>query len=170
MLLRLQQLIDGFTEFSGRALSWLVAIMVALICAVVLLRYGFEVGIIALQESVTYLHASVFLLGAAYTLKHGGHVRVDIFYRRFSPRSRAWIDSVGCIVFLFPLCGYIFISSWEYVLQSWAIGEISPEPGGIPAVFLLKTLIPLMAFNLTLQGLAELIRNLRVLSAGEATP
>jgi TRAP-type mannitol/chloroaromatic compound transport system permease small subunit len=163
-LRQLQSAINGFTDATGRALSWLLLAMMLLNCLVVILRYGFDQGSIFLQESVSYLHASVFMLGAAYALKHGAHVRVDIFYRRFSPRSKAWIDSLGTIIFLIPLCGYLLMSSWQFVLQSWQIREISPEPGGIPAVFLLKTLIPLMAANLSLQALAGLIGNLLTLT------
>jgi TRAP-type mannitol/chloroaromatic compound transport system permease small subunit len=91
-------------------------------------------------------------------------VRVDIFYRDFSPRAQAWVNSLGGIVFLMPLCVFILVSSWNYVAESWAIRETSPEPGGIPAVFLLKTLIPLMAVNLFLQGLAETLRSALVLA------
>ena len=115
------------------------------------------------QEGVTYMHACLFMLGAAYALKSGAHVRVDIFYRNFSPRTRAWVNSVGGIVFLMPLCAFIFFSSWNYVSESWIVRETSPEPGGIPAVFLLKSVIPLMALNLFLQGLAEILRNALVL-------
>ena len=84
---------------------------------------------------------------------------MDIFYRDFSPRTKAWINSLGGIVFLMPLCVFILVSSWDYVAESWAIRESSPEPGGIPAVFLLKTLLPLLALNLLLQGLAETLRS-----------
>ncbi|WP_101758600.1 TRAP transporter small permease subunit [Oceanicoccus sp. KOV_DT_Chl] len=159
----IQTSIDTLTDVSGRLLAWLSLIMMVLLCLVVVLRYGFDLGTIALQESVTYLHGSIFMLGAAYTLKLDGHVRVDIFYRNFSPRAKAWINSLGGIIFLLPLCTYIFIISWDYVIQSWAIREVSTEPGGIPAIFLLKTLIPLMAFNLGLQALAEILRSAMVL-------
>ena len=101
--------------------------------------------------------------GAAYTLKTEGHVRVDIFYQRFSTRTRAWVNSLGGIVFLLPLCLFILGVSWNYVAESWAIRETSPEPGGIPAVFLLKTLLPVMALNLLLQGTAETLRNALIL-------
>ncbi len=157
------RLIDQLSELTGRMLAWLSLLMMVVLCMVVVLRYGFEVGSIALQEAVTYLHASIFMLGAAYTLKHDGHVRVDIFYRNFSPRGKAWINSLGGIIFLLPLCAYIFFISWDFVLQSWAIREVSTEPGGIPAVFLLKTLIPIMAINLGLQALAEILRSAMVL-------
>lgn len=151
--------IDCFTEVTGRFLAWLLLAMALLTAAVVLFRYGFNTGSIMAQEAITYLHGCVFMLGAAYTLKHDGHVRVDIFYRRFSPRGRAWINALGGIVFLMPLCGFIAFSSWDYVEASWVIRETSADAGGIPAVFLLKTLLPLLALNVFLQALAETLRN-----------
>lgn len=130
---------------------------------VVLLRYGFGIGNTALQELSTYLHASVFLLGAAWTLQRGGHVRVDIFYRRMSARAQAWVNALGTLVFLLPLCGYILIASWDFAAGSWSIRETSSEPGGLPFVYLLKTLIPLMAVNLAIAALAEFLRSAMVL-------
>ena len=155
--------IDAFTERSGRLLAWLALSMALVTALVVVLRYGFNIGSIMAQEAVIYMHGCLFMLGAAYALKSGAHVRVDIFYRDFSPRTRAWVNSLGGVVFLLPLCVFIGFASWNYVAESWAIREISPEPGGIPAVFLLKSLIPLMACNLFLQGLAETLRNALVL-------
>lgn len=151
--------IDAFTDRCGRLLAWLALAMALLVAFVVVLRYGFNIGSIAAQEAVTYLHGALFLLGAAYALKTGAHVRVDIFYRNFSARSRAWVNSLGGIVFLLPLCAFIMASSWDYVSESWAMRESSPEPGGIPAVFLLKTLIPVAAITLALQGVAEVLRS-----------
>lgn len=151
--------IDAFTDLCGRLLAWLILGMALLTALVVVLRYGFGIGSILAQESVVYMHGSVFLLGAAYALKKGAHVRVDIFYRYFGVRTRAWIDSLGGIIFLLPLCAFILLSSWDYASESWSMREISAEPGGIPAVFLLKSLIPLMAINLALQGIAEVLRN-----------
>jgi TRAP-type mannitol/chloroaromatic compound transport system permease small subunit len=162
--------IDQLSELSGRVLAWLSLLMMLLLFTVVVLRYVFEIGSIGLQELVTYLHATIFMLGVAYTLKHDGHVRVDIFYRNFSDRAKAWVNSLGSIIFLLPLCIYIFIISWDFVLQSWQIREVSTEPGGIPAVFLLKTLIPLMALNLGLQAIAEILRSILVLSDEEGKP
>jgi TRAP-type mannitol/chloroaromatic compound transport system permease small subunit len=155
--------IDAFTEYTGKFLAWLSLLMAALTALIVLLRYGFNIGSITSQEAVIYMHGSLFMLGTAYTLKTEGHVRVDIFYQRFSTRTRAWVNSLGGIVFLLPLCLFIFGVSWDYVAQSWAIRETSPEPGGIPAVFLLKTLLPIMALNLLLQGTAEILRNAMIL-------
>ena len=157
------QFIDAFTDRGGRVLAWLVLLMALLTTAIVILRYGFNTGSILAQELVTYMHGSLFMLGAAYALKQGAHVRVDIFYRNFSPRTQAWVNSLGGIVFLLPLCVFIGGVSLSYVIESWVIMEASPEPGGIPAVFLLKTLIPLMAFNLLLQGVAEIFRSTLVL-------
>ena len=152
------QFIDAFTDHCGRALAWLVLLMAVLTAAIVVMRYGFNTGSILAQELVTDMQGSLFMLGAAYALKQGAHVRVDIFYRKFSPRTQAWVNSLGGIVFLLPLCVFIGGVSLNYVAESWLIMESSPEPGGIPAVFLLKTLIPLMALNLLLQGLSETLR------------
>ena len=158
--------IDTFTDRCGRLLAWLLLFMAVLTTCVVFLRYGFNIGSIATQQAVTYMHGSVFLLGSAYALKTGAHVRVDIFYRNFSERTCAWINSLGGIVFLLPLCAFILLSSFGYVSESWSMRETSAEPGGIPAVFLLKTLIPLMAINLALQGLAEILRGALLLVEG----
>lgn len=151
--------IDRFTLASGRVLAWCSLAMALLTSAVVILRYGFSTGSIAMQESVTYLHGSLFMLGAAYALRQGAHVRVDIFYRNFSQRTRAWVDALGGIVLLLPLCALIFFLSVGYVSEAWRIRESSPEPGGIPFLYLLKTLLPLMALNLALAGLADILRN-----------
>ena len=151
--------IDIFTDRSGRLLAWLVLVMALLTTVVVVMRYGFNTGSIMAQEAVIYMHGCLFMLGMAYALKSGAHVRVDIFYRNFSPRAQAWVNSLGGIVFLMPLCAFIGFSSWNYVNESWLVRETSADPGGIPAVFLLKSIIPLMALNLFLQGLAETLRS-----------
>lgn len=160
--------IDRFTDASGRVLAWLALAMGGLTALIVVMRYGFNFNSIYIQELVVYLHGTLFMLGAAFTLKRGAHVRVDIFYRRFSPRSRAWVDALGGVVFLMPFCLFVLGVSWQFVSESWAIREISSEPGGIPAVFLLKSLIPLMAINLLLQGVAETLRNTLVLMEADA--
>lgn len=159
--------IDRFTDYSGRLLAWFSLFMALLTSVIVVMRYGFNLGSITAQEAVIYMHGCLFMLGAAFALKAGSHVRVDIFYQRFSPRSKAWVNSLGGIIFLLPLCIFIFGVSWNYVLESWAIRESSPEPGGIPAVFLLKSLLPMMAANLLVQGVAETLRNALVLIEGD---
>ena len=152
--------IDCFTEWTGRIIAWLTFGMMALTCAVVVMRYFLGSGSIALQESVTYLHALVFLLGAAYTLKRGGHVRVDILYQKFTPRGQALIDALGAVIFLIPVSLLILIFSWDYVANSWAVHEVSKETQGLPWVYLLKTLLLVMPVTLLLQGVAEIIKNL----------
>jgi len=132
--------------------------MALITVVVVVLRYGFDVGAIAAQESVIYLHATAFMLGIAYTFKHDEHVRVDIFYSRFSSRGRARVDLLGHIFFLLPLTATVFWLSIPYVTASWRILEGSSEVGGVPGIFLLKTLIPVMAALLFLQGSAESLR------------
>ncbi|MFA7554889.1 MAG: TRAP transporter small permease subunit [Spongiibacteraceae bacterium] len=160
----LRRIINQLSDFSGRTLGWMSLVMMLLLCLVVILRYVFHTSATALQELVTYFHASIFMLGLAYTFKHDGHVRVDIFYRNFSPRGKAWVNSLGGIIFLLPLCIFTFVVSWGFVEQSWQIGEVSSEPGGIPLIFLLKALIPLMSFTLGLQALADIIDNAMTLT------
>ncbi len=157
------RLIDAFIGGSGRLLAWCSMAMALLTTAVVILRYGFATGSIAMQEAVTYLHGSLFMLGVAYALRQGAHVRVDIFYRKFTPRQQAWVNALGGIVFLLPMCAVIVVLSWGYVADAWAIRESSPEPGGIPYLYLLKTLLPLMAINLAVAGIADVLTNARQL-------
>lgn len=157
--------LDRVGSACGKLAAWLCLLMAAATGLVVVLRYGFNAGSQALQESVNYLHAAAFMLGAAYTLQCDAHVRVDIFYRRWSPRTRAWIDCIGSIVLLAPMCVFILWISIPYVADAWSIRESSADPGGLPAVFLLKSLIPVLAVTLLLQGLAEILRRLTLLNA-----
>ncbi len=161
---RISQLIDQLSDWTGRLIAWLALAMVAVTFTVVVLRYLFDSGSIALQESITYMHALLFMLGAAYTLRHDGHVRVDIFYRKFGPRGRAWVDLLGVLFLLIPVTGFIAWISWDYVAASWALHEGSREAGGLPGVYLLKSVIPLMALLLLLQGVAMGLRALSVIS------
>ena len=137
--------------------------MVLVTFLVVTLRYAFDLGWIAMQESVVYMHAIVFMLGAAYTLKHQGHVRVDIFYQRFSPKTQAWVDLLGTLFLLFPVSIFIIWMGWEYVADSWSVMEGSREAGGLPGVFLLKSLIIAMPALMLLQGLSLIITNVLLL-------
>lgn len=156
--------IDRFAEFTGRCIAWLTLGMVCVTFAVVILRYLFNTGSIALQEAISYLHAAVFMLGAAYTLKHDGHVRVDILYRKWSPETRAWLNLVGTLLLLFPVCIFIFLASLDYVGTSWAMLEGSREAGGLNAVFLLKTAIPVMAAMLVLQGCSLIAHSILIIT------
>ncbi len=151
--------VEKFTEVTGRFISWATVTMVILVVLVVITRYFLGLGSIALQESVTYLHCLVFMMGFAFTLKHDGHVRVDIFYRGFSLRFKAFVNLIGALLFLIPFCLLIFFTSWDYVLASWVIRETSAENNGLPFIYLLKTLMLLMPVTLLLQGIAEIIRS-----------
>jgi TRAP-type mannitol/chloroaromatic compound transport system permease small subunit len=156
--------IDRAVAAIGRAAAWCCLYVVLAEFAVVVLRYAFGLGSIRLQESVLYAHAALFMLAAAWTLQAGGHVRVDIFYAQAKPRTRAIVDLVGTIVFLFPVVIAIAALSLPYVARSWAVLEHSREASGLPFVYLLKTLIPLFALLLSLQGIAQAIRATLVLS------
>jgi TRAP-type mannitol/chloroaromatic compound transport system permease small subunit len=163
LLTRFKNATDWITDLLGRSISWMTVVMVIMVLIVVFTRYFLQVGSIALQESVTYLHAIVFLLGISYTLQQDGHVRVDIFYRKFSSRRKALINFFGGIFFLMPVSGLILYSSWDYVWASWAIGETSAENNGLPFVYLLKTLMIFMPITLILQGIAEVVQSLLII-------
>lgn len=153
---------------AGRATAWLTLLMVLLTVVVVILRYFFDYGHIWMQELVTWFHAAVFLLGAAYTLSRDEHVRVDIFYRRASSRTRAWVNIVGTTVLLFPICGLLLFSVGRYALKSWRVMERSPETGGLvfPFIPLGKTLLLIMIVLLIVQGVVIILRNLHGLRSG----
>lgn len=164
---RISTSIDQFSDACGRAIAWLTLFMVLTQFSVVILRYMFGIGWIAMQESILFMHGLVFLLGAAYTLRHEGHVRVDIFYQRLSRRGQALVDAGGTLILLLPVCGYIFWSSWGYVADSWQYFEGSREAGGLPGVFLLKSSILLMAGLFSLQGISMLLKNLVIIFSDE---
>lgn len=165
----LADIIDRLNSAIGRAAAWLCLAVVAMQFAVVLLRYLFGIGSVWLHESVLYGHAALFLLAAAWTLRQDGHVRVDIFYANAPPRRRALIDLGGALLLLLPLAAAILYFSWPYVQRSWAIMEGSRETSGLPLVFVLKTLIPVFAGMLFLQGVSQAVRAAAVLS-GKAVP
>ena len=153
--------IDAFNQWCGRAVSWLTLFMVIITFLVVVLRYLFNIGWIAMQESITWMHALVFMIGAAYTLNREGHVRVDIFYRKMNSRSRAWVYFLGTLFLLLPVFGFILWASWDYVLFSWSLNEGSAEAGGLPGLFLLKTVLLVMPVLMILQGISILLRNVQ---------
>lgn len=159
----LSNLIDTLSEQIGQAVSWLTLFMVLTTFTVVGLRYLFDLGWIAMQESITYLHACVFMLGAAYTLKSDGHVRVDILYRPLSPHGKAWIDLLGTLSLLLPVSFFLFWMSWEYVESSWILKEGSREAGGLDLVWLLKSVMLVMPILIALQGISQLCHSLLTL-------
>ncbi len=148
-----------FCRAIGQLAAWLTVVMVVVTLVVVVLRYLFDLGWIWLQESVTWMHAAVFMLAAAYTLAEDEHVRVDIIYRGLTLRRQAVVDVVGCVLLLIPFCAFLAWTSWDYVATSWAIREGSREAGGLPYPFpsLLKSLIPATALLLSCQGIAMVI-------------
>jgi len=162
-MLALADRIDRLNAAIGRTVAWACVFVVAVQFAVVVLRYGFGIGSIWLTESIVYGHAALFMLAAAWTLREGGHVRVDVFYADATPRSKALVDLGGALLLLMPFMLVLAWFSVPYVARSWAILETSRETSGLPAVFLLKTLIPLFALLMGLQGLSQAIRALNVL-------
>lgn len=158
-----------FIALLGSAVSWLSLVMVLITCFVVVCRYAFDLNWIWLQESIVYLHASIFMLAAAWTLQRDEHVRVDIFYRDATPRTKAVVDACGIVVFLIPFCVFLIVSSWNYVAISWAIQEGSREASGLPWVYVLKTLLIAMPALLLLQGLVMLLTSWRCLRSPAPT-
>ena len=154
--------IDAISEWTGRAIAWMVLVMVLIIVYDVTMRKVFLIGSVALQELEWHLFALLFLFGAAYTLKHDAHVRVDIWYRSrwLNDRHRAWVDVIGTLFLLVPFCILIIVSSLPFVGAAFSIGEGSSEPGGLPYRFLIKASIPVGFALLLLQGVAQMLRNI----------
>ena len=156
-------IIDGLNKRLGEWISYFTFLMAAITFVVVILRYGFNIGWIAMQESVTYLHAAVFLIGSAYTLQHDGHVRVDVFYRRFSPKRKALVNLIGTLFLLIPVMLFITIVSWHYVSESWQTLEGSMESGGLPFLYVLKSFILVFSITMLLQGVSEVCKQVLTL-------
>ena len=149
--------IESLSEQIGNWIRWCTLAMVLVMTLVVVLRYGFNIGWIALQESTLYFHSFSLMLGMAFVLKHDCHVRVDIFYRRFEPKRKDLVNFFGHLLFLIPTCLFLIIISWDYVFQSWHILEGSQESGGIGLVFLIKSLILLTPALLIMQAVSECV-------------
>ena len=158
--------LDRFSELTGRLTAWLTLLMVIVTFVVVVMRYVFDAGLIWMQESVVWMHAFVFMVGAAYTLQRDEHVRVDIFYREMSDKGRAWVDFLGVLVFLLPLCIFLALRAWDFVAVSWAMGETSRESGGLPYPLLplLKTILILMPAAVGLQGVSLALKSLKTIT------
>jgi TRAP-type mannitol/chloroaromatic compound transport system permease small subunit len=156
---------DRFNAMLGKTSAWLTLFMVVVTFVIVVMRYVFDAGLIWLQESVVWMHAFVFMVGAAYTLQQEEHVRVDIFYREMSPRRRAIVDAIGVLVFLLPLCVFLGWKAIDFVAASWRLHESSRESGGLPypLIPLLKSILLVMPLTVGLQGLALLGRCVRTL-------
>lgn len=160
--------LDTVNRQVGALVRWSALLMVLLQFAIVLLRYVFGISFIFLNEGVLYLHGALFMLGAGFTFLIDQHVRVDIFYARASARQRAMIDLAGHLFLLAPAMLVILIYTWPSVYRSWAILEGAVSVGGIPASFLLKSLVPAFCLLLLIQGLACILRDMARVSAGQS--
>ena len=159
----LVRIIDGVSDKIGRLVGWLTTLMVLIVFYDTVMRYVFNKGNVALQELEWHLFAMVFLLGAAYTLKQGGHVRVDILFLSLSDKTKAWIDFLCTFIFLIPFAVMVIVSTQGFIVNSWAVREVSPDPGGLPARYLLKAMIPLGFSLLVVQGISEACKNLMII-------
>lgn len=162
--LRFAHALEKANAWFGKACAWLTVFLVLGTAVVVVLRYGFGIGAVALQEAVLYSHAMVFMGAAGWVLQRNAHVRVDIFYQNFSRRRQALVEILGSLIFLLPLCLFLGWSSWDYVGNAWLTHEGSNESGGLPYVYLQKSIILILVLSLLMQGVAEIIKGLHVLS------
>lgn len=156
---KLSRIIDSSNEKIGVITSYLIIPLILITFFVAFMRYILDFGSIALQEIIIYLHALIFMLGAAYTLKNNMHVRIDIFYSKFSKNKKNKVNFYGTLFFLIPTCVLIFFTSYNYVLSSILLLESSKEAGGLSIIYILKSYIILLSFSLLLQGFSELIKN-----------
>lgn len=149
--------IDSLNYWLGRGVSWLSVLLVLIVCVNVVMRYVFHCSFVFLQEFEWHLFAALFLLGGGYTLLKDGHVRVDIFYQRLGGRGKAWLNLVGVLLFLLPGCYLVIFTGLPFAVSSFQMGEGSPDPGGIPYRYLIKTMIPAGFILLALQGVSMAI-------------
>jgi TRAP-type mannitol/chloroaromatic compound transport system permease small subunit len=159
-LIRLCQWIDQLNIWVGHLVSWVTALVVLVVFVDVVMRYAFRISFVFTQELEWHLFAFIFLMGAGYTLLKDGHVRVDIFYQRMSPKTQAWVNLLGVIFFLLPGCYLVIATSIGFVQSSYAVMEGSPDPGGIPYRFMLKSCITFGFILITLQGISLGIKSL----------
>ena len=160
-------ILEGINERAGILISWSTLFMVILICTEVVLRYLFNRSLIWMVELEIYLFAFSFLLAAGYAFKHDKHVRVDLFYTKFSPKKKAYINLIGGLLFLIPWCIISIIGCLKYANISWRIGEVSQQAGGLPMVYLLKYSIALGFILLLIQGVASVLRSILVIQGKE---
>lgn len=152
--------LQAFTAFIGKICRWFSLAMVIVTCLVVVLRYAFDYSSIAMQETVMYLHASLFMFGAAYTWQQQGHVRVDVIYHKWPAALQQRIDLFGTLFLLLPTCLFLIYISWDYVMIAWVNSEKSHEAGGLPFVFLLKSLILVLPVLLLVQAATNVLASL----------
>lgn len=162
--------IDRWQERFGRGVSWLSLVMVVVVFSDVISRYVFRVTSGAMQELEWYLFGTLYLLAAGYTLLHDEHVRVDILSSKLSPRRRAAVDFVLFWVFFFPSCLLVIYTAWPFVKSAWSVWEGSPDPGGLPLRWLLKSMIIVGFVLLLLQGVSQTIKSFYWAMGWEAPP
>lgn len=162
--------LESISTLIGRSISYLLLAMMLIMVAIVVMRYLFNEGSIALQESVTYFHVAVFVFGMGYTLQENAHVRVDIFYHKMSEKNQALVNIFGSLFLLVPFCLFSLWVSFPYVQRSWILAEKSADAGGIPAVYLLKSLLIVLALVLLFQALIELLKNIQVIKRKDTSP
>ncbi|MDE0308994.1 MAG: TRAP transporter small permease subunit [Acidiferrobacterales bacterium] len=154
-----------FNTVIGRFVAWLVLFMTLMQFVVVIMRYVFTYGSIQMQESIWYMHGLLFMLGAGYTLAKEGHVRLDVFYREMTERTKAWINLVGSAILLLPFCIVNFDFAWSFVLNSWAVREGSAETAGLQYIYLFKTVILVFSVLLVIEGISLAVRSVLQLTA-----
>ena len=179
------QILEAVSEYGGRCVSWLVLLLVILTLIVAVPRYllsneaflslnlmaldweairnVYGQSVNALSDSIQYVHAIIFMVGVSYAMKHNDHVRIDILYRNRTEHGQAWINIIGCLLLFYPTFIFLLLMSWDYVLIAWTIGEASSRPGGLPFIYLLKSLLIIMPIMMIIQGTALLLRNIQIL-------
>ena len=164
---KIASLIDAFNGFIGRVASWAVLPVVLVAFAVVAMRYTMGTGYPWLQETYIWLHGAAVLLVSAWVLQKGGHVRVEVFHRSASAKTKAWLDIVGVVFFLMPMMGFLFWLSLPLVQRSWRVMQRAPTNDGLTFVYLMKTVIPVFCVLIMLQGLAMVLHNVVTLARGK---
>ncbi len=164
ILRQISKKIDALNNWVGRTISWLTVLLILVVCLDVLRRKLFSQTEAWITELECYLFALLFLFGAGYTFLHDRHVRVDVFFANQSKKDKAWTNIAGIILLLLPWCGILIYWGIHYAWQSFLVGEGSPNPNGLPALYLMKFAIPIALFLLLLQGLSELIKSILIVS------
>ena len=159
----ISQLIDRISRLLGHSVSYMTLALVLMQISLVVMSAVFNTGSIMMQESLLYFHSMIFLGGASYTLLQDAHVRVDVFYSRMSPQAKQWVNIIGCLVFLMPVCGIIGYYAWDFVMDSWDIREGSIESSGLQIVYILKSMIVFFVFTVLLQSISEIIKSILTL-------
>ena len=157
---RTAKIIDQINEWVGRKISWLTSVLVLIICGDVVMRYFFNASSDGVFELEWHIFAVIFLLGGAYTLKHDKHVRVDVFYSRFTEKQKAWVNLTGTLLFLLPFCLVVIDASFKFVENSYRFHESSPDPGGLPARFIIKSAITIGFILLLMQSISLIFKSI----------